>query len=108
MPVIDSGAKREPISQNNGTTAQWWAAHPTLLALCLCLFGLAIVTAAWGIGLLSTSTAQVIGFLYVACLYAFLMHHFGINKFIASTKSVWSLLAAIWFCVTVIYGLFNS
>ena len=50
----------------------------------------------------------MIGFLYVACLYAFLMHHFGINKFIASTKSVWSLLAAIWFCVTVIYGLFNS
>ena len=98
----------EPLSQKNDTAAQWWAAHPAFLALCLCLVGLATVAAAWGIGLLSSFTAEVIGFLCVVCLYAFLMNHFGINKFIASLKSIWSILAAIWFSVAAIWGLFNS
>ena len=87
------------LSEN--TAAQWWAGHPALLALCLCLMGLATVTAAWWISLISTSTAEVVGFLDVACLYVFLMQYFGIDQFIRMVKGIWSCLAGIW-------GLFNS
>ncbi|MCJ2065337.1 hypothetical protein MKK63_21860 [Methylobacterium sp. J-088] len=87
-------------SQNNQAVAQWCAAHPALLALGLCLFGLATVTGAWWIGILSDATASVIGVIDVGCLYAFLMVHFGVNAVISN-------VTLVWWCLASIRGLFN-
>ncbi len=52
------------VSADNDRVAQWCAAHPVLLAFGLCAFGLAVVAAVWGFGILTPATATVIAFIY--------------------------------------------
>ncbi|SDN97001.1 hypothetical protein SAMN05216360_11352 [Methylobacterium phyllostachyos] len=87
-------------SRNNQPVAQWCAAHPALLALGLCLFGLASVAGVWWIGILSDATASVIGFLYVAAYAAFVKIYFRVDYVINSVRLTWWCLASVW-------GLFN-
>ncbi len=82
-------------SQNNQAVAQWCAAHPGLLSLGLCQFGLVTVAGAWWIGILSETPASVIGIIYVICLHAFLMIHFGVEAFISDLKLIWWCLASM-------------
>ncbi|SEO83178.1 hypothetical protein SAMN02799625_04007 [Methylobacterium sp. UNC300MFChir4.1] len=100
MSVIDSGAHMQHVSADNDRVAEWCAAHPVLLAFGLCAFGLAVVAAVWGFGILTPATATVIAFIYVACLGGFLMEYLGINELIRGLRFLWFVLTGVWWLLT--------